>query len=213
MKNTLIALFATTIVSQAAVLTLNAAGGSFLNDAGVTVTYSFTSTGGIADQGSGDIDINAGTGTGSTTLMFSEAVILYISSTTGNYGNSADVYASSDQGPSTVTAGSTFSATEGSWSYDATGNVREIFEVITTDSTAELYGNRATLDGTSGVAAASNVAWGELTGTAVQTITWSASAAREAFNFSVDTAVVPEPSSAALLGLGGLALLARRKRA
>lgn len=36
--------------------------------------------------------------------------------------------------------------------------------------------------------------------------------ALEDVNFGIDVEVIPEPSSAALLGLGGLALLSRRRR-
>ncbi|MGJ8678658.1 MAG: PEP-CTERM sorting domain-containing protein [Akkermansiaceae bacterium] len=217
MKYTLITLFATVAISQAAIVALEAGGGSFVNSNGVTVTYSFTSNAGIIDHGSGDIETNSNTGTGTTTLVFSESVTLYIGNTvTGSYGNSADAYSFSTETQADLNAGSTFTADEGAFVYDASGNVRTRFEVATTGSTAELYGNRATYNGTRNVAAGSGISWGKITGTSVQTITWTAGVARESFNFTVDTVApsttVPEPSSVALLSLSGLALLARRKR-
>ena len=65
-----------------------------------------------------------------------------------------------------------------------------------------------------GSTSGSELDWGQLNTTGVTTLTWNVNLAnREVVNFSAVAATVPEPSSTALLGLGGLALLARGRRA
>ncbi len=66
-------------------------------------------------------------------------------------------------------------------------------------------GNRANGD------LSGNEDWGSFSNTGVTTFTWATEAANnESFQFCVTP--VPEPTSAGLLGLGGLALLLRRSR-
>ena len=103
----------------------------------------------------------------------------------------------------------TFTADAGTWTF-APGTVTNTVPTFTNAGSTFAFGSNATV-ATQG---RPNQDWGTLTISGITELTWTVPTQSnlESFSFSaVDAA--PEPTSAALLGLGGLALLARRKRA
>ena len=206
MTKKLTCLLAATVISTAAshgAVLLNFAGGSATLSDGSVVNYTVSSTAGTltGDPTLGLFDANEGAGDTpfSYTITFDTAVSLQVSATTGdNLGNSGD-----NEGVLFSSTGSSF---VGTLSPDSTAT-------FTTDAaTGDLLFTRPNGANNSG----SSLAFGDLiaSGTTSVTISGNGPATnREAFTLEIaDAVAVPEPSSTALLGLGGLALLARRKR-
>ena len=161
---------------------------------GSTVTYTVTTTAGTltGDAATGLFDSNNGA---SYTIAFNAAVTLQVSATTGdNLGNSGDNDGVLFSSVGTAFVGTGLNDTD-SFVADSAGNI-----LFTRPNGAANSG--------------SSVPFGDLTtlSTTEVTITTSANSNREAFIIKIDASQIPEPSSTALLGLGGLALLARRKR-
>ena len=194
MKLTLLTLLAGTAISNGAVL-LNFAGGSATLTDGSTVTYTVTTTAGTltGDAATGLFDSNNGA---SYTIAFNAAVTLQVSATTGdNLGNSGD-----NDGVLFSSVGTAFVGT----------GLNPTDSFVADPVTGDILFTRPNGAANSG----SSVPFGDLTtlSTTEVTITTSANSNREAFIIKIDASQIPEPSSTALLGLGGLALLARRKR-
>ncbi len=165
---------------------LNISGGTLISG----ITYSITGGRALGTE-AGDIETN-GAGGDTIVFTFSDAVDFSISNTIGTGANNF---------LTTNTAiSNTFVADAGIWSTAITN----------TDVVDTINGTTLTLN-TQATGIQAEDVWGTATVSGATTITWTVpnSANLESFNFTA----VPEPSSTALLGLGGLALLARRRRA
>ena len=176
------------------------------------VTWTTTAVSGInftangMDGDTGSVGNNDGFAD-SVTITFSSAVDLIISA----HGSSPAANFSN------VNGSNTFAADTGSWSYTAGsaandlepgGNPIYVFSGSTLTTNLGATGNH-----NSGLPVASED-WGQFAISGITEITWTLAdgAFIEAFSFTVDADPIPEPSSALLIGLGGLACMKRRRR-
>ncbi len=112
------------------------------------------------------------------------------------------------------TANNTFSADAGSWSFVPgaviiDGGTSGWYTFTGSDVVATGVG----VDPATGLAPSYTADWGSFTIQGVSSVTWtSVNNVTERFVFDAVESTIPEPSSIALLGLGGLALVVRRKR-
>jgi len=130
------------------------------------------------------------------TITFNTAVDFFINSTQAQLGNSGD-----NEGVQITATGGVFTST------DLAANVTTPNGLGTNVFTFQRPNGGAT--------SASNLDFGTVTAAGVTEISFTGlgpGSNREAFELSISANSVPEPSSVALLGLGGLAFLARRKR-
>jgi len=182
----IIPILALSVSSSSAALIFHG-GGSFVASNGNTITYTVTNglyPDNITDPGASNPNgiIHA---IGAVSFTFSEAVVLTIDNHTIT-------------GNSTVNnERNTFTANTGNWTGSTAGS-----------GTVNPNGATVTIDGGGGRVYED---WGSASISGITSLSWSKTGSTgEGFTFSADS--VPEPTSAALLGLGGLALSARRKR-
>ena len=195
MKLTLLTLLAGTAISNGAVL-LNFAGGSATLTDGSTVNYTVSTTAGTltGDAATGLFDANDEF---SYTITFDTAVSLQVLATTGdNLGNTGD-----NEGVLFSSVGTAFVGT----------GLNPTDSFVADPVTGDILFTRPNGAANSG----SSLPFGDLTTLSTTEVTIAANGPgtnREAFTIQIEASQIPEPSSTALLGLGGLALLARRKR-
>jgi len=215
MKNTIqiiTSLFAVTALSQATVVYEIIDGSGTLSDGNT-----YTVSGGATIDANNNYFLTGGNGnTGVTdtfTIEFNDAVDFSVFYTAG-------FDTSDDSAIFSNVSGHSFVANTGTWSYDAGETAATGLPVITdmTDLGASISGVSVTFDGTSAGAHQSGQTsdaqdWGSFDISGVTSVTWTVPAGSFAERVRFSAVTVPEPTSAALLGLGGLALLGRRKRA
>ena len=195
MKNTMIfkcllASLSLTAVSHAVVL--EAGGGAISAGNNYTVTN-------VTAQGTNGLGSAVNSGN-TAVFTFAQAVDLTI---TNNDNSSTVIFDHLRVG--TVDS-NTFTADSGAWTF--TPGTSTTVPAFTNSGSTFAFGSLA-----AGFANPTQD-WGSLTISGITELTWITADESnfESFSFSaVD--VIPEPTSAALLGLGGLALLGRRKRA
>ncbi len=180
---------------------------------GITVTTSQTGTG-YATNGTDSSSFTLSGAANTVTFTFNQLVDFRVG---GSVAGAANVIF--DDG------GSTFTANTGTWTYTAgtidlethaTGQNGGVTDFLFNgDSDPATITGSTLLINTSGQGlddASSDWGYAEILGVNSVTFSVSGTAATEAFHFYATESTVPEPTSAALLGLGGLALLSRRKR-
>ncbi len=156
------------------------------------ITYSISGTS-LSDSGSGDYSFAEA---GTVTISFSSPVDFFVD----NWQNNGTFVTWGGVAP----LSGTFEADTGTWSAISTDTSRLDFSISGSSLTGSVL--------STAIYPAVSFEWGEASISGVTKVTYKSSrnTGFDGFNFSATP--VPEPSSTALLGLGTLGLLARRKR-
>ena len=185
-----IALVAT--VSSASAVTLLTSGGDITQNISYTVT-------GVTDAGTNGLQ----TATNDPNTAIFTFVGGPVDLTITNSDLSTTVIFDDNRGSQDIS--NTFAADAGEWT----------FVQGTATNSVPTFTNAAgtfTFDSVANNFQGPNQDWGTLTISGITELTWTSTDDSNFESFSFSAEAVPEPSSTALLGLGGLALLARRRR-
>ena len=183
-------------VSSVSAVTLTSSGGTIDGSISYTVTN-------VTDVGSNGLQTSTNDANTAVFTFVGGPVDLTI---TNNDNDISVIFDDIIGGPG---ATNTFAADAGQWTFDQGTATTSVPTFTNVDGTFTFNSIAAGFEGPS-------QDWGTLTISGITELTWTSSddSNFESFSFAAVTAgtAVPEPSSSALLGLGGLALLARRRR-
>ncbi|MGJ8672609.1 PEP-CTERM sorting domain-containing protein [Rubritalea sp.] len=183
---------------------------------GSGITYDITTT--LANGSAGGDLTQAGNGlearNTATTIVFTGGTVdLVITSTLGN----ESVVFDGSGGLTDTTNTFTVTSSSGGWSYTAgslaVGQGADNDDWFSGTGSNSVTTEEINFGGAAGSGAPlSNESWGSFTVQNVSSFTWIAFGNANDETFAIEAVAVPEPSSTALLGLGGLALIMRRRK-